>query len=120
MAARQFGWLHAYPKVTNADGTVRVDEGNRASRYKGQSLPMPELTWHGNALVSLLFEVGPTLFTAMGEVPLTWQELDAYSRMTGLKCEAWEAVLLIQMSMEYMEGREIGENPLGKMPMDAV
>ncbi len=69
-------------------------------------------------LLTLLFEAGPTLRGPMGEVPLTWQELDAFARRTGTLDEPWECRALLCKSVAYTEGIGIGERPFGFMPME--
>jgi hypothetical protein len=51
--------------------------------------------WH---LVARLFEVGPT----GGDGPVTFQELQAWSAMTGCSLSAWEAQTLRILSSRFM------------------
>lgn len=38
---------------------------------------------------------------AMGPVPITWQELDAWQRQTGMRLQPWEARAVISLSRAY-------------------
>lgn len=52
-------------------------------------------------LLPIFLDVGPTMPSGMGPLPLTYSELDAWSRLTGSILEPWEARALVGMSREY-------------------
>ena len=71
----------------------------------------------GYYLVLALFAAGPTLPTPMGETPLDWPTILAYSRATGTVIEAWEMQALRDMSRAYMAGQKRGTDVLSKPPI---
>lgn len=52
-------------------------------------------------LVGCFHSLGLYLNTGMGMAPLSWQEIDAYSRVSFVNLSGWEAVQLINMSRQY-------------------
>lgn len=79
---------------------------------------MPELSDYESAILSAFSEAGPTMPGAMGDVPLSWLEVDAYARQTSAISDPWEARALVYMSGAYLEGRAHGANPLAIPPME--
>ena len=61
--------------------------------------PMPHV-------IARLLEIGLTGSNGMGPTPLSWGEIDAWTRQTGTELMPWEARLLRQLSTAYIsEGR---------------
>ena len=60
--------------------------------------PAPHLTeW--------FFELGPTVAVGMGEGPIGWQDMFAWSGLTGIELDPWEAQTLRRMSQGYLSNR---------------
>ena len=53
-------------------------------------------------LIEYLYEIGPTLSGAMGESPLTHEELRAWQENTGIELQPWEVRLLLRLSRDYL------------------
>lgn len=49
---------------------------------------------------------------------LPWAEIDAFARLTGGISDAWEAHTLRLMSAAYLDGLQLGEDPLAIPPME--
>ena len=61
-------------------------------------------------MLSLWSEAGKTSPVGMGgEMPLSWEAIDAYERATKQYFEPWEARLLQEMSAAFLVGRAEGE-----------
>lgn len=65
-----------------------------------RQLEMPERLGF-EYLVHYLFEAGPVGNNGFGPEPLTWQEIEAWSRLTQVKLDAWEALTLRTLSDHY-------------------
>lgn len=52
-----------------------------------------------------------------GEV-IPWAEIDAYSRLTGWAFDHWEAGMVHSMSLEYLAGLALGEDPFAYAPYE--
>lgn len=61
------------------------------------SVPHNPCPW----LTDWLFEAGPTGIGAMGPVPLGWQEIAEWARMTGRDLLPWEAQMLRRLSVDF-------------------
>jgi hypothetical protein len=73
----------------------------------------------GEYLLTALFEAGPSEHHAMGgELPLSWQTLDAYARATGAICEPWEFRTLRDMSAAYVAEKEAGKEVYALAPAE--
>ena len=55
-----------------------------------------------SSIVGYLFEIGPTLPAGMGEGPITFIEIDAFQRNTGIQFDAWTARTVRQLSGIYL------------------
>ena len=69
-------------------------------------------------LYGAFLNAGLTSPAAMGDVPLTWPDLWAFSQATGDITEPWEFETLREMSAAYISGRESGANPLSIPPAE--
>lgn len=68
----------------------------------GNDVDMPRLDTTLHFLVQLLFDAGPVSGTGQGTVPLSWADLDAWQRMTGVSLPPWQLRLLRRLSGEYL------------------
>ncbi|MFA6204478.1 MAG: hypothetical protein WC710_14970 [Gallionella sp.] len=53
-------------------------------------------------LLDYFFELGPVMAAGMGNGPVTHEEIQAWQRNTGIELNAWEARMLRQMSVAYL------------------
>ncbi|MBB4858258.1 hypothetical protein HNO88_001577 [Novosphingobium chloroacetimidivorans] len=58
-------------------------------------------------LTDWFFEIGPT----SAEGPISWQEIAAWSLMTSIDLDPWEASLMRRLSVAYMNQREEARKP---------
>lgn len=49
--------------------------------------------------------------------PISWVEIDAFSRATGNQLEAWEAQQLRLCSVAYVSGYNLGQKPMRVSPV---
>lgn len=63
---------------------------------------MPEIDW-GQHLLDSLFEFGPASQGMSGPVPVSFQEIDAWARMTNTHIPGYEALQLRTLSMDYCD-----------------
>lgn len=57
--------------------------------------PAPHIT-------ARLSEIGLCEAAGMGVVPLSWQTIDAWARLTGVQLAPWEARLIRKLSSDYV------------------
>lgn len=62
-------------------------------------------------LIDWLLEVGPTAAGAMGESFIGWQDLAAWSQITGIEPDPWEARTLRRLSMAYLHQQLAARKP---------
>lgn len=67
-------------------------------------------------LVDYLFAVGPVSYSAMGAMPLLWQELTHWQRNAGIDLTPWEAITLRQLSADYVAEYHAAESPTRPAP----
>lgn len=108
-------WLHAVPKPH--EGTKRAKSGvtptlSRFDQMKRDGIapqmppnPMPNI-------IARLVEIGMTQAGGMGPAPLSWSEIDAWRRITGIGISPMEGRLLRDLSIAYLGemGRADSEN----------
>jgi len=61
-------------------------------------------------LVERLVEIGLTEAAGMGASPISWSQIDAWSRLTGTVLQPWEARLLRRLSAEYLSMSRTAES----------
>lgn len=99
---RHSAWLDAIPqRKGNKDLPENTVSRRDAILAKGGLIDMPELEC-GDYLIKHLFDVGPTLAGGMSNGPLTYSEIEAWQRVSGIQLLPWEAALLKRMSGEYL------------------
>lgn len=119
---RTLGWLDAVLKPAKKPQQKKVDqdEAIRITRRKkllDDGIDMPELDPGPAAyLLDFLYEIGPMHFTAMGEVPIGYEQIDAWQRVTGSQLSPWEAATLCELSCAYGNEKALGANPLAAAP----
>jgi hypothetical protein len=90
-----------------------VGENNRKARIEllgdSELAKTPDLKW-GEFLVAQLFEFGPVAFSAAGPVPVSFQEIESWSRMTNTFIPTCDAILLKQLSKDYCSELRAAEN----------
>lgn len=64
---------------------------------------MPSLEGAPAYLIDYLFEIGPVSEGGMGAAALTFVEIDAFCRLTGVRFRPWEVRLLKKLSREYVK-----------------
>lgn len=100
--------MHSKP-----DGWARTRwEDHEKRTGKPPSLPRLDA---GAYLFAAFLEAGKVSVT-YGAGPLTWAEIDAYSRQTGEISTPFEARTLRRMSEAYLGGKTAGEDPLSIEP----
>lgn len=105
-------YLHAAPRVAKG-GRGR----SRLAQLRDQGathVPMPPVPAEARALLDAFLEVGPVGYGAMGAVPLSFGEIEAWQHATGVKLLPWEARLFRKLSVDF-----VGETARAEMP-DAV
>lgn len=75
-------------------------------KASGQPVELPEVDQ--TFLIDWLCEIGPSLPGAMGPIPITFGEIDAWVRLTGTELAYGEALLLRQLSQLYCVERQQG------------
>lgn len=85
-------------KQTKSRITVYRDTEEKGHHVR--QLEMPEMMGF-QYLVQYLFEAGPVGNNGFGPEPLTWQEIEAWSKLTQVDLDAWEALTLRKLSSDY-------------------
>ena len=94
--AQHIGWLHSRPKRHEKETSppARID-GLRKDD------PLRDLPECDEVVLSAFIAVGRSSFTGEAHVPITWSEVESYSRMSGAMLTPWEANQVINMSRIY-------------------
>ena len=108
---RFLAWVQAIPEK---------QEKSRLEQYidKDAVINWPDVDAY--YLVRLLMEIGPCLNSGMGIYPLTWQEIDAWQKQTGVELNAWEAKTIKTASAIYAHQSTISVKPDCEAPNIAI
>ena len=62
-------------------------------------------------MLEAFFSIGPTFHTGMGEAPVPWSEIAAWTSATGTVLDPDEAETVVSMSRAYLNARHEGMDP---------
>lgn len=104
---RQAAWLSAPLKNDKKDRSRA-----QIAREKGDELP--QMAWNpAPYLTDWLFEIGPT----SGDHTLSWSEMAAWEKNTGIRLLPFEAKILRRLSNSYANERLAAREPDYPMPV---
>lgn len=107
---QQLGWLHATPRRANGSGAAEPARSRLTQMVeRGDTPDLPPLGAEAY-LVDHLLEVGPAMPAGMGDAPLSYSEIHAYTLAAGVRLAPWEARALRMLSREYLSARAEGED----------
>ena len=96
--AKQIAWLHGTPKTKGKDEKfTRLEKLEK----QGEPIELPNIA-PVRYLVDWLNDVGWSQAGGMGSVPISAQELWAWSQLNRLKLEEWEVRVMRQASRSYV------------------
>lgn len=67
-------------------------------------------------LFEYLLKIGVSSPNGMGDVPLSWQDLNAWVQVTGVPLSAWEVSVIRKASEAYVSQMELSRKPDAPMP----
>ncbi len=114
-----WAWLHTPPKIepqqtlknTKAQQTPsRLQKSRSELGDVGYMPDMPDVEGLEN-VIDYFFECGPALFGSSGPLPLSHCEIAAWKENTGRELSPWEAKLLRQMSIEFVDWSAKAKDP---------
>jgi len=70
-------------------------------------------------VVGFLEEAGTAVNGANGFIPITFQELESWSRMVGIELTSWCSSTVIKMSRQYCLQSSISDDPMTPAPYQA-
>ena len=101
-------WLRSTPKGA-AESRFAMVTG------RGEPISMPDLLGF-DRLAEHIEDFGPFGYGSSGIIPVTFQELESWSRMTGNALTCWQAEVLIRASKAYCHQSHKSDNPLTPPP----
>lgn len=119
---RTMGWLDAVPKPAKTAKKSKAAQDDSPSVTRREKLladgaDLPALDPGPAAyLLDYFFELGPMHFSPMGEVPIGFEQIDAWQRVTGLELSPWEAFTLRKLSLAYGNEKSAGVSPVAAAP----
>lgn len=84
-------------------------------KRQGVERQMPPVE-DGEYLLEHLADVGPALGTGMGQIPVTFSELEAWQVQTGLQLQPWEVSALRRLSKDYCAEIQRAASPAAMPP----
>lgn len=96
-----------------------VPEKSEQSRYEryladGIAIVVPEMKC--SYLFDYLLKIGVMTANGMANVPLSWQELNAWVQATGVPLNFWELGVIHKASSVYVNQLELSRKPDAPMP----
>lgn len=99
-------WLRTAPDAATMAGHSATAEVERKSRWQQknedkEAIELPRIN-AGAYLVDYLMEIGPALDSGMGQLVITFGEIDAWQRLTGVQLPPWQVRLMRHLSREWI------------------
>lgn len=131
---RTVAWLHATLKPPQKSRKSKRAADHDAPRITRQEKFQAEDIEHtmpdaGPAayLLDIFFDVGPVLYSSMGESPIGYEQLVAWEQAHGVRLLPWEVGTLRSLSLAYLGEKVRSEDPsvaapgsIDETPEDAV
>lgn len=110
-------WWHAVAKPPPSRQQERAPRGEQLPaksrlalrREAGGQPDLPDIEPELEYLVGYLFDAGPVSVVGMGPQPLTWTDLDAWQRCSGVVLQPWQSELLRHLSGQYLAESQIAD-----------
>lgn len=80
----------------------------------GLDLPLPPNP--APFLVDYLNDIGPTLSSGMGAIPIGWRDIAAWESIVGFHLPPWQARLIRSLSYDYLSMSREAEKPTCPAP----
>lgn len=131
--ATALGWWNAVPQPRAGDAADLI-EFRPISRLKMAQEAMargamdvriilPHIHPTLNYFILCLFEAGPVSQAGEHQIPITWSDLDAWQRGSGVSLPPWQLHLIRRLSADYltevMAARDPARPPPWEMNLDA-
>lgn len=102
---KQLAWLHAAPEPPKPPKGSNPPAPEPISRLdkmldEGKSPIFPDNP--ASYLSDWLFDIGPSVAGGMGEAPIGYRDMQAWSEITGVELLPWEARILRRLSGAYL------------------
>lgn len=94
---RKLGWLHAVPEGMKKSRMTTM----RSANEDQPGLQLPELG-DSSYIIGMLHEAGLMSSSGMGALPLSWQEIEAWLKVTESEPQLWERILVRELSEAYV------------------
>lgn len=113
---RQFAWLNAAPQSEQKGKAKAAEPVSRikAMKERGEKVRLPPNP--APHLTDWLFEIGPRMSGAMGDGPITWQEIEAWEGRMGIELDPWESRTLRRLSQAWGEQASASRKPTCPAP----
>lgn len=124
---RQLAWLYSVPQLPPkvrqaAEKAGQKIEPNKLSRWdemtasntvpKMPPCPMPHF-------IAWFTEIGMVEAAGMGSAPLSWQGIEAWQRLVGVRLSPWHARLMRSLSVAYLAQKANSELTTDPAPWTA-
>ena len=86
-----------------------------AETLKSPLLEMPQIE-HGQYLLDYAFEIGPSKSTGQGPAVIDWVDIKAWMDLNELKLDAWEILVLREISKAFVAQYYMSEGSLTPSP----
>lgn len=97
---RKLAWLNAIPEGSK-DRKTRREVLEAGSGKDSAFLRLPELDG-AEYIIHMLYEAGTLTLGGMSAAPLSWQEIEAWCRVTEYETSVWERMLVKELSHAYV------------------
>lgn len=87
-------------------------------QMRGETPALPENP--APHITDWFLEIGPAVSAGMGEAPIGWQDMAAWSDLTGIELDAWEARTIRSLSEVFVAERHRARKPACMAPYSAL
>ena len=117
---RTWAWLNAPLKPKNGKKTRQQDDEPRITRIEeiraeGREPDLPDPGPAGS-LREVFFDLGPFIKTAMGSMPIGYEQLVAWQSIHGVRLSPWEGKALCALSRICLDAVDAAKDPGAPRP----
>jgi len=95
-------WLHTVPEKQETSRFEKLISEEK-------EIILPEITC--SYLFEFLMSIGACTHSGMGQVPLSWQEIESWQNQHGISLKPWELSIIRKASAIYVEQVQLSGKP---------
>ena len=108
---RYLAWLGTAPQSPDRQALNATEPVTRLAKMEQEGLTPSFPACPAHHIIQYLMEMGPVEPAGMDFAPISWTTMHCWQGMTGITLKPWEARLIRQLSIEYLDETRKARKP---------